>query len=348
MSNDHAISPFSAKQAELNAASSFAALCVAFCSENNESSMQPDFPLRGRVQLRSQINFAFPTREFSVGMLPENTRKEGDLPVIWLAFFTLAGGGGALPNWVSEKIILDRQGDGKALHAFLDLLNRRFWELLFLAQGAGHNPHYALLNRRHTQSLRELSYAVAGLGQVATMPRMVSGARVLHNIEQRCLAAMCGTGGTISLAELLTQTCDRRIRLREYVPMRLSVVDRMHLSLGRKGRSGGISRGQVIGAKAWVACALVVIVLLADVDDINQYLPGDDGAQLVMMERILGIFYMENMPPMTLQLQCLAHLRYSELGARTLRLGWGARLTSGLPASQIIRLSRLAMETGLP
>ncbi len=51
-----------------------------------------------------------------------------------VGFLTLAGWDGYLPEEVGQEIRWNTSGEGAAYHSFLDVLNRRFWELQYSLQ----------------------------------------------------------------------------------------------------------------------------------------------------------------------------------------------------------------------
>lgn len=335
---------FSAQYPDLSQETSFAALCAAICHIHG-SEAQSDFPLRGRLRMRSQVAPSFHARDF---ILDQENRTGSEskptIPTARLAFLTLAGAGGALPWWISEKILWDRSGAGAALHAFLDLLNRRFWELLFLSQSVGSNPQYGFHSAHHAQLLSSLSYAIVGLGNDAIPSCVDNGAAILHRIKQHCWGSGRGTGGVAELASLLTEACGSAVSLREHYPVCLPVGGQSQLFLGSSGRNRLSAIGGVIGAKAWVFCALVAMVRLSNTENVSDYLPPlegekEGGRRLKLLREILDVFYVQNLPPIMLQIGYLSKTSFSCLGSRDLRLGWGAALADSSPVTQIVRFS---------
>ncbi len=334
----------SEKYSDLAQETSFAALCAAICHVHG-SEAQSDFPLRGRLRMRSQITPSFHPRDFSLEQeASAGIGKKSTMPTARLAFLTLAGVGGALPWWISEKILWDRSGAGAALHAFLDLLNRRFWELLFLSQSVGSNPQYGFHNSYHAQLLSSLSHAIVGLGHDAIPSCANNKAAILHRVKQYCWGSGGGTSGVAALSELLTDACGSPVSLREHHPLCLPVGGQSQLFLGPGIRNRLSSITGVIGAKAWVFCALVVTVCLSNSDDLSDYLPpleGDKegGRRLNLLREILDVFYVQNLPPVMLQIEYLSGTSFSCLGSRDLRLGLGAALAGTGAVAQIVRFS---------
>ncbi len=334
----------SAKYSDLAQETSFAALCAAICHvPGSGSEAHSDFPLRGRLRMRSQITPSFHSRDFSLEQeIATGIKKKSVVPTARLAFLTLAGVGGALPWWISEKILWDRSGAGAALHAFLDLLNRRFWELLFLSQTVGNNPQYGFHNSYHAQLLSSLSHAIVGLGHDAIPSCTNNRAAILHKIKQYCWGSGRGASGAAALSELLTDACGSPVSLREHHPVCLPVAGQSQLFLGPGIRNRLSPMAGVIGAKGWVFCALIVTVCLSNADGLSDYLPPlDDGGgqRLNLLREILDVFYVQNLPPVMLQIGYLSGASFSCLGSRDLRLGLGAELACNGAVTQIVRFS---------
>lgn len=315
----------------------FASVCESFCAKDDSTA---EFPLRGRLRMQSLISFGFSPGDFHLDMQKSETTSE-ESPVMQISFLTLAGTGGALPWWITEKIILDTIGEGKALHGFLDLLNRRFWELLFLKSRVGGNPQYRCGNSPQALLFNELSFAFVGLDCRGDSLSVPGGVPVLHKTMQYCWAAAGGTGSHETLAALLTSACGRKVDVCGFQLVRLPVANQSKLVLGEYGQ---LSRaGGVIGTGALVLGGVVLRIVLPDAELVGQYLPSHEGSCLRLLCRIIAIFYAQSQPPVALRLHYFSNKNFSSLGGGRCRLGWGAMISSRAPCSQIVGLSARMM-----
>ena len=316
--------------------STFAGLCASFV-RLEDGAKEFDFPLRGRVHLRSSIDMKFASREFAVEYPHMDEGAGGALPTLRLAFLSLAGIGGALPLALSEWMLSDHSDGSKALHVFLDLLNRRFWELLFFSQGLGANAHYALLNRRHANMLADISFAITGLSDQLRLEDASDGAHLLRTIKRNCVAASSGAGDLRELGHLLSQRLDAFVQLRPYEPIRLKVIPSSIAALGSVLSGASLARGVVTGLYAWVACAMVATVRVSHHLKLRHFLPGGSGC--TQLQELLSIFFGHARTPVRLRLLSPVDGSLSELGRSEMTLGWGARLGGAGPASQIVEVS---------
>ncbi len=315
--------------------STFAGLCASI-AKLEDGVKESDFPLRGHVHLRSSIDLKFASREFAI----EYPRMQGGhvdaLPTLRVAFLSLAGAGGPLPLALSERMLSDHSDGSKALHVFLDLLNRRFWELLFFSQGVGGNAHYALLDRRHASMLANISFAITGLSDQLRLEDASIGAPLLRRIKRNCVAASSGAGDLRDLGQLLSQMLDAVVQMRQYEPIRLKVIPSSIAALGSVVSGASLARGAVIGLYAWVACAMVATVRVSHHLKLRHFLPG--GAGFAQLQELLGIFSGHARTPVRLRLQSPVDDSLSELGRSGMTLGWGARLKGDGPACQIVEI----------
>lgn len=285
----------------------------------------------------------FASHEFSI----EYPRVRDDagvaLPTLRVAFLSLAGIGGALPLMLSERILHEYNEGGKALHAFLDLLNRRFWELLFLAQGIGGNPQYAFLDSSHVELLSCTSFAIAGLSDKLRLGSTPIDVPHLALIERYCVEAGSGWGHLRELEQLLTQMLDAEVQLKQYEPIRLKVISSSLTVLGAGPSSGGLARSAVLGLNAWVPCAWNVTVRVSSHEKVRDFLPGMPIFR--RLHKILGVILGNARAPLRLHLQSPTGPSRSQLGATDMLLGWGARLWGKEPCIQIIDISADGVES---
>lgn len=317
----------------------FASVCESFCFAEDVAD---EFPLSGRLRLQSRIALGFPSDDFHLEKQKSDDANNG-LPVIHISFLALAGASGPLPWWITEKIILDATGDGKALHRFLDLLNRRFWELLFLKDRLGSNPQYGSSNSQHALLLNELSFAFVGLEQTPDLLSGLGGGSVLHKTMQYCWSTSSGSGSHETLAVLLSKACGLAVEVRGFQLARLPVADQAKLVLGAYGRLSSL--GSVIGNKALVLGSVELQVVLPGAELLNQYLPSVDGAHLKLLCRSLVIFYGQSLPQVALRLLYFSDNTFAKLGGERCRLSWGGMLSTNLPCSQMVSVSAQAMSS---
>ncbi|MDM0029795.1 type VI secretion system baseplate subunit TssG [Variovorax saccharolyticus] len=319
----------------ISAQASFAAVCAQLIQRGGAQEMNPGFPLRRHVRLRSDLSLSFLAREFK---LEEAGGAAPSLPTLRIGFLTLAGLDGALPVWLNQKLLHSRNEESRALHAFLDLLNQRFWELAFLARTIEGNAQF---HQRADRAGEVGAQAVGAVTGVANEEIAESGASTswVRPIQRLCAATMGGRGGIDLLARQLSKMLDCRLEIKEHQPVRLPTGVRGRSLLGRTpAPQRTLGQGAALGRSAWVACALTVCV--THPSKLEAYLPGTRASRLPTLKRWLATLYASCAPPWRLIVRSMAAPSHSTLGNGGVRLGWGASLGNPRASSQLIRVSR--------
>jgi predicted component of type VI protein secretion system len=311
---------------------SFAALCAKLYAGDASKGLSgigsAEFPLRGKVTLRSRIGTRFEPQDFAFhGLSPE--RGAGQLPLLEMSVLTLAGSDGPLPWWVAEKVEIERQTGGKALHQFLDLLNRRFWELLFMTAGMGHQPHISYANKRHYDLLDDLSFAVARLDRQPELAALPDGVAIVHAIRRLAWAAPGMRIDSDDLPAMLSRLCGQHVRLRKRWMLRLPIAQSCQIALGPRDTGFLSRRRSVIGQRALVYGGLRLEVTLSEPGALPQFLllrnlAAPNGQLLKLLVHVLKLFYSQSLPALALRIQCPWIPAMSALGAPECRLGCGA------------------------
>lgn len=203
----------------------------------------------GDAVTRSSVNLSFRSDEVRV------VRKPQGGMVVEVPFLTLGGSMGPLPLWVSELVIQRNDVEAKAFHEFLDIVNRRQWELLLTAHQQGGRPHNGFQSRTCQALFLAASNAMqraTGIVSEGVRGAVASGAReglprVLEAPE--CTSSPEKTG--VNVLRVLQTT--RIVPISASVPVRL----------------GGVGYGAafgVLGRKALVAGHLEILAYSPEPD----------------------------------------------------------------------------------
>lgn len=296
--------------------------------------------MRKSLRLQSRLALGFDNAEFEFAQVSREDAHAG-VPVVTLGFLSLAGSTGAMPLALTELILHNRK-KSRALHAFLDLLNRRFWELLYMRQCRGGNAIHVLRDRHSLVRQGRLTRAFAGVGG-GSLSLPPDAGRYLPALFTHCLAAGDGAGDEAQTSRLISEILGQPVHLEKHIPARLPVTSRLALLLGASRERGDQkSRHSVLGDRAWVACGLKVTMMIDTGGSISDMLPLAQGATLRRLTRLLRVLHSNNLPPIRLLLRN-QHAAIAVLGRGAL-LGWGVSLKSVRPASQLVEVSHQAME----
>lgn len=241
--------------------------------------------------------------------------------------FGLIGPGGVLPRHYAGWVEAENRQHSTALHAFLDLLSRRFTGL-FVKAGAKYRP---TRNPRHVQEV--LSSAI-GLGT----PHLAHALRTpMEALLHHGGALASRTRSAERLRGMLTEETGYKVRITEFAGgwMRLPRTEQTRLSAVGQHARLGIDAS--IGVQVWDPSARFIVSLgPMPLDDFRSLLP-DTGrfARLVEVTRLLVGLEQEFvlnpvLAPQEVPLLQLAAPRHGS-GAR---LGWTSWLSAPRPRTK--------------
>jgi predicted component of type VI protein secretion system len=241
------------REALERAGGGFSSWCIALLGLSAPITVT-GFPLRGRSAPVSNTSLAFQAKSMHLDDSPAAELAPGARLVVSL--YTLAGVGGPLPFFLSERMLTDKSNGGNGLHAFLDLLNLRTWELVLFRDIFGHDPRYIGFGPAHARRLDHLNHAMAKI----SVPEHLGAPPHLHSLLlQHGFSAGHLGGDTASLGAVLGSLLDCKVAVRRYIPVRLEVAERC--AIGRIANTR-LKRGQGLGARAWVAGGIDFVIQL--------------------------------------------------------------------------------------
>lgn len=235
----------------------FTSWCLALLGQTGRPA-DATFPLRGELAPVSTTCLAFQARSVSLQTKFAGPSPAGLLPTTRLALnlYSLAGADGPLPLFLTEHIQTEKGAGGLELHAFLDMLNLRTWELMFLRDVSGHDPRYIGFNPSHARWLDKLTQAIA---QVGVPDRDAVHPNLQRLVLQQGFTAGRRGGDASNLAAVLSALLACAVEVRRHAPIRLNSTARS--ILGRAGKTL-LGQGAGLGARTWVASATDIVLQL--------------------------------------------------------------------------------------
>lgn len=297
----------------------------------------PDFPLCGPLSLRSNISLAFNDRDIHDCELGETKAK------LWLNILTLAGVNGVLPSRLTEDMLAAKRRGGDALHEFFDLLNRRFWELLFQSYRLGTRPQYGFNNHSAQVLIQGLAQCYVGLRDAPIQRQTITSPEYQGYFLRHCFHIGRGTGGPGGLAELLSRAVARPVTVSDWAACNIPVPIRYQMRLG-SSRAPALLGGKSIVGRCMQVRRFLWIDVAFTASDLPQFCPTAGGWAI---RAIIGALH-----------TCLAGrvvltgARYkilvqpvdvTLLGQVECQLGWSARLGGAAAHTSLIQVSHLAI-----
>ncbi|WP_175983133.1 type VI secretion system baseplate subunit TssG [Caballeronia zhejiangensis] len=289
-----------------------------FASTARRTIGTSDFPLQAVAELRSFNALGFPAFEMAI-----ESSGTGRRPIASIAFLTLAGLHGPLPTWVTEKIQDVRDPEAQGIHAFLDLLNRRFWELLFIAHAQGSRPHLGIQPRGAALTARLLGALTQA--HSAGLQRFSSTLQAVGFVDVR---------GFQKLIAYLGKELGATVWAKRAVPVRLATGNACRSNLGQ----AHLARAAVIGTRARLACGVRVFVDLTRHEDAKDCVERRQKL-LVAIVRVVRASLRKHQLPVMLRIAVSTQRSASCLGSAGVRLGQGACLGIEAPVSQLLDFS---------
>lgn len=297
----------------------------------------PDFPLRGPVSLRSNISLIFNDSDVHDC---EYGEKNG---LLWLNILTLAGVNGVLPLRLTEDILASKRRGGDSLHEFIDLLNRRFWELLFQSYRIGTRPQYGFHDHSAQELIRDLAQSYVGLQVTPTLKQTSPPPHYRTYLLRYCFHSRNGSGGSCGLAELLSQAISRLVTVSDWRACKLPVPERFQVRLGSPGVPTLLGSKCILGRRMKVRRFLLIDVAF-EADDWPQFCPATGGWEICALIGALHVCLAGKVLVVAANYRVLVQpTDTNRLGHVPCRLGWGARL-GGAPAhTSLVHISESAI-----
>jgi predicted component of type VI protein secretion system len=297
----------------------------------------PDFPLRGTLSLRSNISLVFNDSEIHDCELGERKGK------LWLNILTLAGVNGVLPSRLTEDILAAKRRGGESLHEFFDLLNRRFWELLFQSYRIGTRPQYGFHDHGAQGLIQDLAQSYVGLRGTPALAQTMTPPEYHAYLLRFCFHSRNGAGGLSGLAELLSQAISRPVTVRDWSTCKLPVPERYQMRLRSSSGLTLLGGKCVLGRRTQVRRFLLIDVEFSACDWAH-FCPATGGwairalvgaihVSLADRVAVIAANYKVRVPP----------INTVRLGQITCRLGWGACLGGAATHTSLVQISAFAI-----
>jgi|GEM_PF-5955414 len=325
---------------ENNLQPDFGDLCAHLLIHAQQLAMvDGDFPLRNAVQMRSKIDNQFTYQEVTL----ESGVSEINLPAMTLGFLTLAGMDGRISPEVVERIVWNEQGEGELLHEFLDLLNRRFWELQFLMLKSVRNYQITDQNTAIEKMFEATLLGLSGLpdDECTTEFRPNENLGFLGS----CMVADRGAGGVNIAVAARVLPPDFRVVISAFKRQRVPILESYTLRLGdnigcsKTGHRMAIGNSIMLGAGSEVS----IYVPKDKAEDLLGWhdLGTEESKASILDQFITAASLATGVGSLFLHFRVclLATLQQSRLGDIACALGYGSALGCKVQHSIILQFS---------
>ena len=296
----------------------------------------PDFPLRKTLILRSNISLKFNASDI------HNCELGDHKGTLWLNILTLAGVNGVLPMRLTEDILAAKRRGGESLHEFLDLLNRRFWELLVQSYRIGTRPQYGFNDQHAKKLIQVLAQNYVGFKATSVIDQANALPHYQRYLLNFCFQSRNGAGGPKGIAELLSKSISRQVTVNEWIDCKLPTPERLQMRLSAKKNPHFLGRS-FLGRRANIKRLLSINVGF-EAREWPQFCPAENGwatrallgavnASLAGRVVVLGVNFKILIQPSDT----------ARLGQSAYRLGWSARLVGAPAHTSLVRISALAI-----
>ena len=312
----------------------FVALCAWFLRDSSQPAKLDEtslnFPLRRGIQLRSNCSLSFSPHEIS------SCEHDGKGWQVQLNVLTLLGLDGALPIYLTELILEQPHQGGKALHQFLDLFNRRFWELLFQSYRLGVRPQYGFNNQRAKDLIQVLAHTCSGLSASVEDVDNERDATLARSLMSYCFVLGNGAGERRALQDLLSLAIGYRVHVMQEknCPVDVSIAAQAHLNTAFSNGYGILGKRVALGRK------MIFEVWLND-DDLDSFFPAPQGMKLRRLLQFARAIDAGQTPFFSLHCFVLRPPRPACSLLGRARLGWGMALGGASHHTSLIRFSSL-------
>lgn len=297
----------------------------------------PDFPLRGPLSLRSNVSLVFNGSEIHDCELGERKGK------LWLNILTLAGVNGVLPSRLTEDILAAKRRGGDSLHEFFDLLNRRFWELLFQSYRLGTRPQYGFHDHSAQGLIQNLAQSYVGLRSTPVQGLTVAPPDYPTYLLRYLFHNRNGAGGPSGLAELLSHAINRPVTLSDWATCKLPVPERYQMRLGSPSVPTVLGGKSILGRRTQVR-RFLLIDLAFPASEWPQFCPATDGWAIRALVGALHASLADRVAVIAARYKVLVQpTDTARLGQVSCRLGWSARLGGAAAHTSLIQVSAFAI-----
>ena len=292
-----------------------------------------EFPLRGSISLRSNISLVFADREVHACSLAHGRST------LWLNVLTLGGINGVLPLRMTEDILAAARHGGESLHEFLDLLNRRFWELLFQSYRIGTRPQFGFQDTSARRMVQELAAGYVGLRNTSTPEYFTGSGNYKQYLVRYGFHAGRGSGGQAAVAELLSHTIGAPVVLSDRIACKMPVPRRFQAKLGNSADGPRLGNSSILGGKASIHQKLLMDACVPATELASFYpLPG--GHSMRALLSALNMALAGRIAAVAARYKVLCdRAQVAGLGQATCRLAWGAALGGGALHTRFIYIS---------
>lgn len=299
-----------------------------------------DFPLQGKLRLRSNISLAFGAGELQD--ISVRRVENGTETTLWLNILTLGGGGGVLPLQISEDILRARRHGGDALHQFLDLINRRFWEILFQSYRIGTRPQFGFNNPTARWLIHDLAKNAVGFGNTAANGGLTANSHQSYLLRY-CFNVGHGSGTSDALAELLSRGIEQQVRIVERESCH-ALIPRRHSCCLHGPAAVGVARSFGMLGRRAVVRKLRILDIQGAADNLYLFLPIAVGRLLQVALQLLTMALAGEFSLVALRYRASVKAGEScRLGEAMLRLAWGGALGTRGDYCNLIYISSAAI-----
>lgn len=318
----------------------------AFLMQNANSDQSPaaDFPLHGKLHLRSNLSLAYGTGELHD--ISIRRTDNGTETTVCLNILTLGGAGGVLPLQLSEDVLRARRQGGVALHQFLDLFNRRFWEIFFQSYRIGTRPQFGFNNLAASRLIHDLATNAVGLCN--DFGNAIVDGKVMANSHQSYLLRYCfhvghGSGTSEALAELISRGIEYPLLIIERGACRAPIPRRHTCCLQNTVRVFGRRGFGMLGRRA-VVRTLRILDVQGPANKLHLFLPIAGGRLLQFALQLLTMALAGALSLVALRYRAaVTHGESGRLGDPMFRLGWGASMGARGNYCNLIQVSSSAI-----
>jgi predicted component of type VI protein secretion system len=327
----------SSKATDEQLRSGFVALAVQLHRRYAKAHVSnPDFPLRGPLSLRSNISLVFNDRDIHDCELGYNKGR------LWLNILTLAGVNGVMPTRLTEEILAVKRRGGDSLHEFFDLLNRRFWELLFQSYRIGTRPQYGFHDHSAQRLIHDLAQSYVGIRTTPALGQRIAPPDYQTYLLRYSFHNRNGVGGTNGLSELISQAIARPVTLSDWTTCKLPVPERYQMRLSSPTAPNFLGKC-ILGRRTKLRRFLMVSIAITANDCPNFY-PTESGWAIRALVSALQTSLSNRVMLLAANYKVLVQpTDTARLGQVSSRLGWGAHLGGSAIHTSLVSVSALAI-----
>lgn len=300
----------------------------SICAQLSRQQSPSDFPLHRAVILRSEVVPVSPGEECRLEVVFSKEKSLKEYTLI-LSFMTLAGVSGPLPWWVTDHIIRSEDQQGESLHSFLDILNRRFWELLFLTGRLASSPFFGASENIIDEILHQLPYGLVAVDEKFFDITEAHAKSYGRQLKSQFFENISGSGEFLALIDFFSKNLKSELDVIQHRLVNLPIARR---SISFLGAAVLGSDNAVIGSSAASPIGLEFRIRISPDESLDCFCSSN---ALENLAQLVRIHYGLCLPPVNFYLHCPAEDDFSKLGYKSCRMGFGAMIKSNYINSQI-------------